>query len=328
MRKYASFLRRILMRAGDVIFLSRPVVLVPVWGFSVLGYHNASSRTVTAASPLELSDFFRMLLFSFAVGAVYILNQIADAKVDAKNSGFALLAQGGVSFTTAYVAMALYLSLSVILPLFVGMPQMAMFSLAAWFVGLVYSIRPAYFTGRPVLDFLSNAVGYGVVAYGVGWFLATDMESVRSVSFVKSSMAYVLCMSAGSISSTLPDIEGDAREGKVTTAVLLGKKGAHMLATLLLAGAWAYGIYLQDWIVIATAGCTLPLYITYFFFSTGRMMELTYKGGGAVLMCAAGVVYPLFLLTGAAVLAATMLYFRIRYGVRYPSLEPASRIHR
>lgn len=53
-------------------------------------------------------------------------------------------------------------------------------------------------------------------------------------------------------------------------------------------------------------------------------MEASYKITGGIAMAVAGVVYPLFIPVAAAVFIATWLYFRLRYGVSYPSLIPVT----
>jgi 4-hydroxybenzoate polyprenyltransferase len=316
---------KIAARITDAVFLTRPVVVVPVWGFSVLGYVNAGgakARGAVAAYTM-LVDFGWMVVFSAAVGMVYIVNQVADYRADARNPGFALLVHGGVSKRIAIAAAAGCAVVSLAVPVVAGRAWLAAFSAAAILTGILYSVRPFYFTGRVFLDFLTNAFGFGVIAYGAGWYCAGGISSVMTDTFVRSAVGYVLLMCAGSISSTIPDRRGDADAGKITTAVALGQTRAHILALVLLAAAGGYGLYTDDPIVAVTAAAALPLYVAYLFVARARLMEATYKIGGVVLMGAAGILFPFFLVCAAVVVAATRVYFHLRHRIVYPALLPA-----
>lgn len=261
-----------------------------------------------------------MLVFSMSVGAVYALNQLADKETDLKNSGFALLAQGGVKPRTAWVAAAV-LALCAILGPIASAPLVACFSLAALATGCVYSFRPFSFSGRPVLDFLSNAFGYGVVAFGLGWHMAG--RELLTHSFLAAAAPYFLLMCAGSISSTLPDYEGDLATGKNTTAVVAGRMRAHLLATALVLLAAGTAVYSRDPVALVCAVICLPIYAAYALHPSVHLMEATYKVGGAMLVFLAAFVYPVIAIPSAIVLFATVGYFRFRHGVSYPSLLPA-----
>jgi hypothetical protein len=52
-------------------------------------------------------------------------------------------------------------------------------------------------------------------------------------------------------------------------------------------------------------------------------MEACYKVGGGISMLIVGVFFPVLIISGALIVLASILYFRIFYGVSYPSLLPA-----
>jgi 1,4-dihydroxy-2-naphthoate octaprenyltransferase len=132
-------------------------------------------------------------------------------------------------------------------------------------------------------------------------------------------------MCAGSISSTIPDHAGDSRGGKLTTAVLLGPWRAHLLATGMLAAAVTCSLVVKDVVAAACSLCSLPLYVIFLFFRSSRhAMEGTYKGGYLICMLVSFAVYPFLIPATLAVFAATVVYFRLRHHVFYPSLLPVS----
>jgi 4-hydroxybenzoate polyprenyltransferase len=310
-------------RIADAVFLARPLLWIPVWGYCAFGYFSGLSTVhgfhFTAAWKTPFTTAAWMLVFSCSVGAVYVINQIADKQVDAMNDGFPLLARGNIPLWLAWATAIILALASLLIPL-EGRPAVSLFSAMALAVGIIYCIRPFYFSGRFVLDFLTNAAGFACIAFGVGWHLS---GAAFGATFFISSAPYFLLMCAGSISSTLPDIEGDRKCGKNTTAVAIGVQGAHILASLFIVAGLAVSFFVHDWVALTCAGLAVPFYTTYLVRKTARTMESTYKIGGLIMMLAAAAVFPYLALASLLSLFATIAYFRLRFHVWYPSLVPA-----
>lgn len=318
---------RVVTGIVDALFLTRPVLWIPVWGFSVLGLH----RRVAVSQGGGIPPLWRatpwpvptaLFLFSASVGAVYVLNQIADRDTDSRNEGFALLAQGNLSRLVAWIACGVCATVAVAGPPMIGFPGVAGASLAALAVGVVYSCRPLRLSGKPGADFLTNAAGYALIAFGVGWSLGGEgWGGVKP--FVVAAAPYFFMMCGGSISSTIPDVPGDLATGKRTTAVALGPDWAHLLATLFVAAGLAAAMVTGDLPALVGAAAALPLYVVYAFRKTTMLREATYKVGGGILMLCAAVLFPVFASAAVIVATATLFYFRLRHGLTYPSLRPA-----
>ncbi len=309
----------------DGLFLSRPVLWIPVWGFCLFGYYRAAgvpfvvpARAPTGGLPTVDVGLW-ILLFSCVVGGVYVVNQMADRDVDACNGGFAPMAHGKVPGSVAIGAAAALGLLPLGLSCVFGRFEIAAACVAAGLLGLVYSCPPTRLSGRPILDFAANACGYGGIAFAVGWLLGGGALGSQLVS---SALPYLLLMSGGSISSTLPDYEGDRRCGKCTTAVWLGPGRAHLLAMLLVGLAAVAAVALSDMRALACAMAALPLYAVYLVHPSRRLMEATYKVGGAMTMLVVALSSLPFVMAALVVFAATRVYFQYRFGVAYPSLEP------
>jgi 1,4-dihydroxy-2-naphthoate octaprenyltransferase len=188
---------------------------------------------------------------------------------------------------------------------------------------MLYSFRPFRLSGRPFFDFLTNAAGFGVIAFGMGWHLAG--RKVIDPFFFPAALPYFSLMCAGAISSTIPDINGDREGGKVTTAVVLGAKKAHYLATVFVSAAALYSLAAGDGFAAVSSVAALPLYLFHALHPTKTSEESTYKVGGVFCMAAAFCIAPRFLLYSGAAAAATWMYFRFRHGVAYPSIVPQER---
>ncbi len=320
-----NYLPPVFLRLIDLLMVSRPVVIIPVWGFCALGLLNAFrinsfSGLTECWHYVTITVYLWIMVFSLSVASVYVMNQIADIEADKRNGGLPLIAQNIVSISQARFLAVLYGFFSLFLPLFLKKHTIFLMSFIALLLGYIYSFKPLRLSGRPFLDFITNALGYGIVAFGVGWTIAG--KSLLSSAFLINSLPYFLMMCGGSISSTIPDIEGDMSDCKKTTAVYLGAMNAHKLATGFVLLAAISGILLNDTIaVICTLAC-LPLYFLYFFKKNRILMEATYKGGGALCMIAAFTGLPLFIIIAIVVFLSTWLYYRIRHGVSYPALVP------
>lgn len=310
----------------DIFFLLRPVVLIPVWGFALFGYFHGCGGNIAGIPELwresNVSLFLWIVVFSISAGSVYVLNQIADIEVDKKNGGFPLLANGIVSRRDAWIAAGIAAVISIALPVFYGHPAIGFLSAATIIIGIAYSFRPLFFSGRPFFDFLSNAIGFGIIAFGSGWCLAGGKLS--DPGFLAAALPYFLLMCAGSISSTIPDITGDREGGKFTTAVVLGEKKAHMFAFVFVMAASVYSLAAKDTIASICAIAALPFYLLFILFPKKAFAEATYKAGGALCMAAAACILPVFIPCALGVFLATLIYFRLRHGISYPSLLPAA----
>jgi 4-hydroxybenzoate polyprenyltransferase len=313
-----------LLRLVDSFFAMRPVVLIPVWGFALFGYYQGKGLSLSDISACwtnpDFIPFSLILIFSFSVGCVYVMNQIADCDADKKNGGLPLLASGVVTHGYAWMMAAVSGIVSIVLPVAAGHASIAFLSLAAIGTGWIYSFKPAHLSGRPFADFLANAMGFGVIAFGCGWHCAG--RTLIDPAFMTSALPYFLLMCAGSISSTIPDMIGDRETGKRTTAVRFGARKAHFVASFCLCLALVDALFMNDLLALFCSGAALPVYLLYLFIPIKILEESTYKIGGLFCMIAAALYSPWFIVFSSATVLAVWMYFRLRHHVSYPSLVP------
>ncbi len=303
-----------------LLFLTRPVVLIPVWGFSLFGF-RLGAGDVHLFQWLHRGSFLMMLIFSLSVAAIYLLNQIEDFDVDAENGGFPLMVKSGISKKSVMIFTIIIGALSIIIPLLLMHKKIALLSALSLAIGILYSCKPTYFTGRPFFDFLSNGIGYGLIAFAAGWSLA-DNGNICTPAMFKAAAPYIFMMFAGSISSTLPDMSGDSAHGKRTTAVVFGAKRAHLLSIFFLIIGTVWGYMNGDHAAIFSGIISIPIYFLYLIRPSTVTMEATYKVTGGFMMLIIALYYPLFALFATLVGLITLLYFRIIHQVSYPSLKP------
>ncbi len=309
---------KFLKQAILLIFLTRPIVLIPVWGFALFGYRLASGHDLFL-EPFSFVHFGLIFLFSLSVAAVYLLNQREDFDVDSDNGGYPLMVKSGISKRTVTVFAVVIALSSLILCALFGSILLALLAGLSLLIGWLYSCKPTYFTGRPVADFLSNAIGFGGIAFAAGWFIG---DGEFSVNVLRSAIPYVLLMAAGSISSTLPDVAGDRKHGKITTAVKIGEENAHIIACFFIAGGSITGAFFGDVAAVISGALASPFYLVHLLKPTQKSMGLTYKAGGGCMMMVVALTYPLFGVISICVGLVTFFYFKIVHKVNYPSLLP------
>ena len=313
------------IKALDCFFSTRPLLLVPVWAYGIFGLFKAIGPNAFRHWPYfsagkQWSVFLWMIVFSCSVSMVYVINQLADIEADKKNGGLPLIAGGIVSIKAATITAVIAGAFSLAAPLIFGKFSIALLSAFSMALGALYSCRPTRLSGRPYLDFLANALGFGIIAFGMGYVCGG--KSLLTLRFLADALPYTLLMCAGSISSTLPDIAGDQLDGKVTTAVKLGKKNAHTLAMLFIITAGVSAGLGRDMVALICSGAALPLYIAYAIKPHRKLEEATYKVGGAIMMFLCAVILPILVPAGLLLFFATSSYFKIRHKVKYPSLVP------
>ena len=319
---------RFALHALDYIIVLRPTLLFPVWTLVLLGYYHGSSHTsfrvkiglVPEAIPIHLQLNTRILgticLYSMLMGATYIINQIADRETDEANNKLYLVARGDVKLP--------------ILKLEVGLLFAASIAWAiAWFhdnrgyliliavsiiLGLIYSVRPLRLKGKPILDLLANALGYGSIAFLVGWGTTAQI----GIDALSRTLPYVLCVGAAFINTTLPDLKGDSAYGDCTTGVLLGVRRSCQLSLILIVAATLSAWWVRDAIALITGILCLPFFVYMNFMPKRPVIILTTRIGILILSLITCIVVPPYLILFVCTLLLVRWYYAARFGIKYP----------
>ena len=157
-------------RLADYIFLTRPTLLVPVWTLLLIGYYRGLVHSGSAMMRFTLEPrlLYVFLTYSALMGGVYILNQIVDRETDRRNEKLFLLSAGIVPLRFAVAEMVLLFVAPLFFSLLIDTHYFVLF-VVSLVMGVMYSVRPIRMKGRPILDLVFNALGYGMVNFLVGW---------------------------------------------------------------------------------------------------------------------------------------------------------------
>jgi len=319
---------------SDAVFVTRPIILIPVWGFFYFGYYRAciinQSDALTSLSLfnnqyqilLQIPDkniLITLVMFTLLMASSFIFNQIRDIKTDTLNDGIPIIAKGGYPRSLAITEGCICTIIPLIYSLFIG-SHVAIFFFSAFFLSIVYNVKPFYFSGKPFLDFLTNGIGFGFVAFGIGWISVKGYNALDFKHYFLQALPYFLGMSCGSIGSTIPDETGDRETGKITTFIYLGRTWANLLSIILLVLALIFSMSNSDFLMIIMSAVSLPLFIKYQITGNRHDGIVAFQICGGIMMFLVLFIFPWFLAITLPVYIGTKLYFKFRHNINYPKI--------
>ena len=262
-----------------------------------------------------------LLIYTGIMGGVYILNQIMDIETDRLNKKLFLLSGGYVTKTAAWVEMAVLWIGALLLSIQFGGTFLILIVISI-LLGVMYSLSPIKLKGRPILDTLSNGIGYGMINFAVGWLLVRNFEWSMFTRF----LPYFLSISAVFVNTTVVDIEGDRKANEKTTGVYLGAGVSHVVSTIVMAAAIVLAYVKRDYICLIPAAVSWPLFV----YAAGYRLTMSkinrratiasFRLPGLIFTIITAVLYPVYFVILLVVFVAMRVYYKRRFGMSYPTL--------
>lgn len=302
----------------DFVFLTRPTLILPGWGFFILGYMHSlnllNDIKPVIFIPSGTRFWIAFISATFISAYIYVINQIFDRDSDRRNNKLFLISEGFISVKEASV-FAIFLALtSFIMGLFVGKDYMTLL-FVGFIVGTLYSIPPFRFKGKPFLDMLSNALGYAFLNLGAGFVVGGN--GLKDLLFI--SLPYFFAVCALYLNTTIPDIPGDKENNLITTGVLLGERITSFISTLFVFLALIFSF--RNPFMLVVSAVSLPFY-TLAFLMGGKEFyaKLSYRVSGLAFTLLLIIKYPIFAIPSILTLISLRIYYSLRFGLNYPSL--------
>jgi len=304
----------------DYFFVLRPMLFFPGWATLMAGYFAARYQGQIALRGLQGAALpetaWLLIAFGAAMGASFLLNQLADIESDRLNNKLFIIAEGHIS-TRAAVAEILFLLVIALLiafyfSLLTGLIVIVFILVTGW----LYNYPPFNFKDKPWWSLLANSL-MGWLAFSVGWtaVIPTDW------ALIKHSLPYLFLNTALYFYTTLPDIEGDAGSSKKTLAVLYGTDkliwASFFLFILSLSSAAVLIDYQALFILILSA--------PFFLLTLGRQRvekavrttKFTILFFNLIIALQA----PWYFLLMAGLFFLTRWYFKARFDFDYPNFK-------
>ena len=300
-----------LLKYLDYLFITRPVLMPPVWTILLLGHHRASPFSIYDNSPGLV--FF---LISLSIGAVYILNQIHDIESDRINKKLFFLAEGYISLKKAWVEIAL-LVLTGIIGAFLLSFQLGILFILGLVFGFLYSVPPFSLKNRHIWGLLANALGHGSLTFLIGWCITSNL----SFNTFILSLPYLLAVAAVYLNTTLPDIEGDRKVKKITLGVKLGIVKASWLSVIFVTSSLFLALFVKDWVFMLAGGLCFPFFLSAALTKKTKQIILSNKMAILFLTIAAAIFYPWYFIILLVGFLATRFYYGARFNMTYPTIS-------
>ena len=288
---------------ADVCFLTRPVLLGPVWVV-----YGAGALLGGAVPGWDL------VFVSFAVAGVYVHNQLADVASDRANSKLFLLESGLVRRTAAWSLAALRWAASIAWAATQG-PRLWLY-LVALASGVLYNAGPPTpWKDRPTLGLTANILAHGVVTLMAG-FTAAGGAFVEGALV---SIPYAAAVGSVYLSTTIVDSIGDRASGKSTWAVRFGSRATACTILVLVVASVVGAAALDDWWMLAASVVGVPFAVLLARDPSRDRAERYAKFAVTALAAMVAARWHGLILIAALTFLASRVYYRRRFGIRYPS---------
>ena len=257
-----------------------------------------------------------LCLYSMLAGAVYIINQITDKETDLANNKLYLIADGYVKLPVIKLEAVLLLIASIVAAVVWFHRSWAYLGLIAvsTVLGVIYSVRPFRLKSKPILDLVSNAIGYGGIAFLLGWAATTTLNTEA----LQRAIPYIFCVGAAFVNTTLPDLKGDLVHGDRTTGVVLGVRRSCQLSLFLLVIAILSAWIVKDAVALISGLVSVPFFVYMNIVPKRQAIILATRVGILVLSFVACMLIPPYFILFAGTLLFVRWYYSARFGIAYP----------
>ncbi|UCH82601.1 MAG: UbiA family prenyltransferase [Candidatus Latescibacterota bacterium] len=299
------------MRICDFLFVLRPVILIPAWSFFLLGVSAASNTPLGPRWTLPPMVPFACL--TAILITAYLLNQVFDRESDEKNDKCPFLTRG-VFKTRTVVLMAVVFFLAASHLFHRTDPEVRVALFLALLLSLLYSVPPVRLCARPFLDLLANAIGYGGVAFVIGY--NTSDASISRGAWIATP--YMFLVASTFLHTTVLDVEGDRAANKISTTVLIGVNRSVILAAVLHVLAVAAAILTASPTAVAITAVSLPVTAVAAIKPSTRMSSFVIQANTLIVTLAAVATRPLYLTLVFPLIWLSRYYHSRRFGIMYP----------
>lgn len=304
------YLLNTLIHFFDHIFLLRPTLWIPVWVFFLLGHCRGAD-----ANFWTVEFWTAFLLYTILMGGVYVINQIVDIESDRINKKLYLLPEGYIKVSHAWIEVGTLFALAWILAI-PFTKEFKIILLLSMILGILYSVPPFKFKGRPIFDLLSNSSGYGMLAFSLGWVTGAPFSKLTIIY----SLPYFFAVGAVFINTTIPDIEGDKRTNEITTGIFLGESKSYWVSTAFIFISLGLSIWVKDWICGIAAGCAVPLFLVAAIRQNLRWCFISIRVSAPILAILVGIKFWWFIPLLLIIFLSMRIYYKYRFNITYPKI--------
>jgi len=307
-------------RVADFAFLTRPLLLCVSTTFFFAGAAQGLSSPLEALTLEFLAALApNLLLLVLVIASSFVINQVYDVESDRLNEKNFHLTSGLVRRNEAVAFYVVLCLAALVLALGLSSPAREL-GVAGLALGFAYSVPPLRLKGKPVVDMLANGLGFGFLAFALGWLALLPYEGAL---FLRAA-PYAAAMCAIFLNTTIPDEGGDRRAGDRTTCVVFGPAAVSRSAVLMLAAAAALGFRTGGAQCAIAAMAALPAFIAVAVEPASSVSVIASQFAGRAFFVVVSVAVPPLAIMGGLAYWVTRFYYSRRFGLDYPRMDGAS----
>jgi 4-hydroxybenzoate polyprenyltransferase len=316
----------------DCFFLLRIPLLVPVWTILLLGLIIGSSHArigglFAGATTLSPFAWWGIIGFSLIVASIYVVNQIVDIESDRINRKLFLLPHGFISVPTAWALAALCAGTGIMISVFVmSSTVIAILFIASLLLGALYNLPPIQLKNSALGGITANALGHGMLAFLVGWFISCYDEPFtlsQVLTGLVSGCAPMLANAAVYLATTIPDADGDRTTGKKTFCVAFGEKNTAITAVFFCVGTLVASFFMANhfWVMAVPSAISLIIFILFAASATRERSFKAFKWPVFLLSAFVALLVPEFAALILLTFFGSKAYYKWRFNIDYPTLK-------
>jgi 4-hydroxybenzoate polyprenyltransferase len=264
------------------------------------------------------SPIVLLCLTSILISA-YLLNQVFDRESDERNDKCFYLSRGIFQVRTLVILAAVFFLIASLAFQQIGGTQRLPLLLAL-VLSLLYSLPPVRLCARPFCDLIANAVGYGGVAYiiGFGVYRSSTIDAVIGAS------PYVFLVASTFLHTTILDVPGDRATGKISTAVFIGENRSAYLAGVLHAFGVIAAVASANLLALIITAAAAPFTVYALAKRNPAASALLIQATTLVVTLGAVLFWPLYAVILTPLVILARVYYRRRFGIIYPGPQKSA----
>ena len=315
-----------LLKPLDYIFVLQPVLFFPVWAVFLAGFYvqnklfGAEHATNGTAANLQHQYVWVGLALTGLMGAIFILYQVMERDTNGGNP-VRLIASGMLTPKAAFIE-AVVLLVVVMIAGFILAPEIAaLFFILVLVAGVLYNFSPFKLKDRPVQALLVNGL-VALLIFSSGWVV----NGVLSGDVLIHAIPYICAAMALFVYTSLRPGENDGGRFR-TFAEKYGMAVTAYAGLLLNVASFTSGFLLADELIFYPAFFSMPVFV--WALVKLKPEEFTRAAGYMIFLMAISVSFKWHVVNGNNTLFLVLLglyivsraYYRLRFGIRYPSLS-------
>lgn len=321
-----------ILKPFDYFFILKPVMFFPVWVLFLSGYYAQNkliapylySETNTSNGLAAIGEdklIWVGLALTVLMGAIFVLNQVMARKSPETKSKVTLIAPGMLTPKSAFIESAILIVLAIGFGFFFSWKIGALALVILLLFGYLFNFSPFTWKDKPILALLAKLMTSFLI-FGSGWFLNGELSSALVIQAVPY-LGFFLSMLLFEAVEKAPSNDS---QGESAFAEKFGFSTTLYVAVILTGASIAIAYTLNDELIFYPALFALPFFLWAAISAKNCEVERALKYAMVFLIIAIsfkwGILFKdyLFIGTVAAIYFSAKIYYRLRFGLNYPTL--------